>query len=746
MSFGEPLFLLATLAALLPVIFHLMHRQRARLVPFSTLRFLKPSVQKTRRRKIIEDLLLLLARAAVFLLIAVALARPAIHAARSVLGQTAGISAVLVIDNSGSMAATDGTETRLERAVAAARQVLSLLSPGDEAAIVFPCGASDPAEGAFHTDPGVIYEALGRCRPFGSVLDTDRLINVIADLLKQAHHEAREVYIFTDLQAASWEEMPELHPVADEADLYFVDVAQTVPPNAAVRSLDLLSPGPLKSLPCTAVVEVANTSSAQQERHVELYLNDKRLASSPTLLLAPRQTTSATLVFRPAHAGQHSGRVVLAGEDSLALDDVRYFVWAVAAQIRVLLVAERTDVEDYSHDAFYVAQLLSLDEPDRWPVQWKVITPEALATEPLAGYELVCIVGARPLANSETASRIADYVSAGGQLLLFPSNRDAIEDWKQVAAAAPELLPGRPVRFRSASIENVPGGWSLTWIDVEAPLFRPLQLEDEALAGVQFYRYLECEAADAAALLRLSNGAPLLLTSNRQHGLVMLFCAVPHVDWGTMPVHPLFVPVFSRLIFSAAERSTWQYGQFLVGQPVQLRPQVPGTLQEANLRHPNGEIERVALRNGPLGPVLELEGVYEPGVYTLLDPRSQQPVGAFAVNVDANESDLATVEPARMEEWAERAGAAFVEDPTKLPVIVQQRRRGSELWAPLLIIVLLLMVFEAIHANWRSRHAGLQQEPSSSHAGVATIAPRSEEATGESIRTPRQRSTTFVAR
>ncbi len=50
-----PWFLLATLAAVIPVILHLINRQRAKDLPFSTLRFLRISVQKTRRRKRIHD-------------------------------------------------------------------------------------------------------------------------------------------------------------------------------------------------------------------------------------------------------------------------------------------------------------------------------------------------------------------------------------------------------------------------------------------------------------------------------------------------------------------------------------------------------------------------------------------------------------------------------------------------------------------------------------------------------------------
>ena len=59
MTFAAPLFLLAALAAAIPIVLHMINRQKAKELPFSTLRFLKISVQKTRRRKRIHDVLLM---------------------------------------------------------------------------------------------------------------------------------------------------------------------------------------------------------------------------------------------------------------------------------------------------------------------------------------------------------------------------------------------------------------------------------------------------------------------------------------------------------------------------------------------------------------------------------------------------------------------------------------------------------------------------------------------------------------
>ena len=76
MSFITPLFLAAGLTALVPVLLHLVRRLRAREVPFSTHMFLEATpIQRVRRRQL-QDILLMLLRAAALVLLALLFARP----------------------------------------------------------------------------------------------------------------------------------------------------------------------------------------------------------------------------------------------------------------------------------------------------------------------------------------------------------------------------------------------------------------------------------------------------------------------------------------------------------------------------------------------------------------------------------------------------------------------------------------------------------------------------------------------
>jgi hypothetical protein len=84
-SFADPMMLVGLVAALAPVILHLLNRTRAPVVEFPTLRFLRITAQKTARRRQIQQYFLLLVRIVVFALIAMAVAAPLIRGGNPVL-------------------------------------------------------------------------------------------------------------------------------------------------------------------------------------------------------------------------------------------------------------------------------------------------------------------------------------------------------------------------------------------------------------------------------------------------------------------------------------------------------------------------------------------------------------------------------------------------------------------------------------------------------------------------------------
>src|SRR5262245_2705566 len=115
-------FLAAGLAVALPIVMHLLFRQKTRTVPIGSVRFLHEVVREHRRRRRVRQWLLLALRMLALLLLALLFARP--YRDQSFFrGLEQEI--VVLIDRSASMQARDGAgETIFDRAVAQARDEL----------------------------------------------------------------------------------------------------------------------------------------------------------------------------------------------------------------------------------------------------------------------------------------------------------------------------------------------------------------------------------------------------------------------------------------------------------------------------------------------------------------------------------------------------------------------------------------------------------------------------------------------
>src|SRR5437764_10255570 len=113
----------AALAAL-PVILHLFMRQTPKHVVFPALRLIRERQKRSKKRLRVKNWLLLLARMALFALMALALARPSVHRQTSSAGENVDAAIALVVDTSLSMEYTERGKNRLEEAKLRAADIL----------------------------------------------------------------------------------------------------------------------------------------------------------------------------------------------------------------------------------------------------------------------------------------------------------------------------------------------------------------------------------------------------------------------------------------------------------------------------------------------------------------------------------------------------------------------------------------------------------------------------------------------
>ena len=150
MTFLNTAILFGLIAGAIPIIIHLITRQKAKTVFFSTLRFLKELQNQQIRRLKIRQILLLILRTLIILLLVLAFARPTLKRRLSTgVSSAAKTTAVLILDNSLSMGLETSGQQLYDLARQRAQELEELFTAGDEIFGLFATVGTPPIfEGA----------------------------------------------------------------------------------------------------------------------------------------------------------------------------------------------------------------------------------------------------------------------------------------------------------------------------------------------------------------------------------------------------------------------------------------------------------------------------------------------------------------------------------------------------------------------------------------------------------------------
>jgi len=200
-NFVHPLFLAGTLAALIPLLIHLLTRDRVRKTAFSTLRFFAASSQKVLRRKKWQEMLLLAMRMLIFALVAIAFSRPFFGGKKD---ETAGLSAkrarVIVADVSASMSRGESAKklkNECERALAD-------LSEGSDAVGLVMMGEGGRGNVEVGRKFDAVRAAVQKIKPGQGTADIAAALETADEMLKNVRAAAKDIVLISDLQRSSW--------------------------------------------------------------------------------------------------------------------------------------------------------------------------------------------------------------------------------------------------------------------------------------------------------------------------------------------------------------------------------------------------------------------------------------------------------------------------------------------------------------------------------------------------------------
>jgi hypothetical protein len=547
--FVAPFFALFTVAAVVPVLIHLIGRSRARVRPFPALAFLLAGHRKVAQRTRLRQLLLLLLRAAVMAAVPLCLAKPFVEAVSDLPAQLRGAqSSVFLIDDSLAMGYRLGGETLLNRATARAGRLIDALDHDADAALVLGARGSVAPVAELTSDRARLLRALSSVRPTYRPADLSAALKRAAQILSSSRG-LRRIYLFTDLSAHSLE--PGVVPPPD-VEVVPIDVTDGKPlPNRAIVDLRVdpapalgrsgvritaevanFSEQPVKDLPVTLVVDGKAVTRGLLDlpargRAVKRFYHSLEHApgqtSGPLSGQVPAPTSGRERPSpearpgegrRPAKA-QGEGDAAPAGihdlsmelaRDDLPDDDVRYLRVEVQRILRVLIVDGDPRGLRREDEVFYLETALRPGDREDSQLDTATITVDELSQRSLSEYDAVflCNIKAQDLSRLHVVPALRDYVDKGGGIFLSMGDNVDPDAYNSTLGnllpqplagtktAGPVQRPGDDADGRDHEAAVLGAGERLGRLDRRHPLLLPFSggHAAESLHEARFGRYM----------------------------------------------------------------------------------------------------------------------------------------------------------------------------------------------------------------------------------------------------------------
>lgn len=711
MTFLNILLLGGVTAASIPLIIHLLHRSRFKVVKWAAMHLLEPLQRVQRRRIRLEQLLLLLVRCAIPAVLALCMARPVLTGMQALLG-AAKTSMVVLLDNSYSMEVGPAGRTAFTQARDVATKVVQNLGRGSEVSVLLMGGLPAPVldEPTFNTDRAA--RELNKLQTGYGSAAVPAALELGMGTLGKMHEAHREMIVVTDFQKISWSDAEDAErarvanlaknlPVT--AQLTFVHIGREEKNNISVQSLDfsrfLLGVGQRFQVRAN----LKNHSDTAYPSLRVYFRVDGTERAVTQFSLGPRETGQVFFTHTFETAGSHVIAVDADAPDPLKYDNVLLASVPVWDKLPVLLVNGNPSPEPLAGETDFLEIALRPYTSAKGTiadlVATRVIEPNQVTLDALKDVRVVVLANVYRLEDQQL-KWLQEFVRGGGGLLIFPGSRIKT-DWYnlKLGADGKGLLPW-PLATLEGGLEDDAPHTAVLVHHYEHPalaLFNDPRNGNLSAATIKLWYKLTEKAnaqksdSDPFVLARYSNGDPFLVEKKFGDGSV-IFCTTPaSAEWSNMPMRPFYLPLMQQLVTYLASKFD-PPRNVDVGRPLVAALPAKFADKTLELTDPEGAKHKLKAAASAGRSLVQFDQTKRPGLYLLETP--DKSLIHFVVNTTRTESDLAQLSAEEIKAVAKPWNATVVKSWDEYKSLEQRRRFGREIWRPFLWALLVLIFLE----------------------------------------------------
>lgn len=700
MGLLTPLYALAALAIVGPIVFHLIRRQPQGEQQFSSLMFLQPSPPKLTRRSRLDNLFLLLLRALAIALIAFAFARPYFRQ-ESFLNTTLGGRNVLVLlDTSASMQRTDVWQSAKEKV----QEIVDSLSPEDRISLytldetIESIVSFDAETRTEATDlQAGVRNALSDLEPGWLQTDLAGGLRSAADMMnaaqiagKIASSSENEIVLITDLHTESGLESLQGYPWPDKIKL---DVRRVLPATPGNARATLLPPDNTTEDGIYRVRIENNSDSQSQTFTLNWASNIGPLAGSETRLQVPAgQVRIIPIAEPPPSTRGNADRIRLLG-DTWAADNDVYVIKSEASiqNIAYLGLAEEAPENDPSYFL------------KRAPIDTALVKRNVrlLDSTELAGaltdpqLKSIFVEPVSDLANQ--AASLKEFANLGGTVVVLLAREEY--DAAAQAAFLTELFEVTSVTIEEAEIDD----YALTGkLDYRHPVFQPFadpRFND--FSKLRFWSHRKVTISDENDLVTtvasFDDNDPFLIQKKEGQGNIWLLTTGWQPSGSGLALSSKFIPILMGIL-DPQRTSRKQQLVFETGEKIAI-PKVTSVLSA----------EGYDLEDDAFEIKEEFVRLFTPGLYDL-QVADQAPV-KVAVQLPQTESNLVPLDEDVFEQYGVALGKLETDaqrQSSERQLKIDELERKQRIWQWLIAAGLLVLAFETFLGGWLARRNARQ--------------------------------------
>lgn len=708
MQFLAPLYLLGALAIAAPIIIHLSRGRKVVVVQWAAHRFLLAATQQIQKRLRLEDLILLLLRCLIILLLALLFARPFfVELINTPITEESNL--VLLVDVSASMGYADWNQTRLDHARAVVDDLLNSLPKSTGVFLLLYGERVYPAIDSPTSNHELVREELEWQQPRPESSNLESGLEAAINLLSSG--SGGSIVVVTDGQAEAWKDQGALVELSRRAQEASINLKlRTIEDRSPLQNLGVVEFSPLMRRPITGqpfqLRALVRNGGERRSAPAKLFLEagtGESVEETTIPALDPGELYDVIFETSFARNGVHLLTARLPG-DSFVDDDKRSLGLHVSESLRVGIVegaySKKTPI---SPAVFIRAAVVPTAEGknNNFPIEAEMLEPQDLSdADRLGSYHIVIMTEIDELSSAQSDS-LRRYLKQGGALWMNPpsdpesiarftanptfsefvgGSRISLSDETSVVVAAPPYH------------HSISGFWNRT--------------SSGALDGFSIRKYLHVEPGNGVEpVLELSNG-DLLFTTNYYNKGRVFFSAIPmDREWSDLPLSAQFVPLVQRILIWLAGKTT-SPAELTSGETWRAAVAMEHLESEFHVIAPNSE--NTPQVGGEVKLAEESAQVVftdtaELGPYYLFVGEKLVPIGAFGVNLPADETDLRRIsEDAAAILRAEAGRLATIErrDAGWLASII---RSLPEPWVMLAVILIITALAESCLAHHFSR-------------------------------------------